>query len=94
MYWFAQDIGAAEGAQHLNAAAEARFATDPATVANLLRILNHEIPPSRLLTPGFVLSILGSALRHGKGHRRAILTEARDLAWEEFRRSRLRAQAP
>jgi 2-polyprenyl-6-methoxyphenol hydroxylase-like FAD-dependent oxidoreductase len=94
MYWFAQDIGAAEGAQHLNAAAEARFAADPATVAKLLRILNHEIPPSRLFTPGFALSILGSALRHGKGHRRAILAEARALARQEFRRTRLRTQLP
>jgi flavin-dependent dehydrogenase len=88
---FPSDTPSTHGIQPVGAA-EARFAADPATVANLLRVLNHELPPSRLFTPGFALSILGSALRHGRGHRRTILAEARDLAREEFRRSRLRAQ--
>jgi 2-polyprenyl-6-methoxyphenol hydroxylase-like FAD-dependent oxidoreductase len=94
MYWFAQDIGAAEGEQYLNAAAGARFAAEPAVVEKLLRILNHEVPPSILFTPGFVLSILAGAIREGRGHRRAILAEARDLAVEEVRRARRRRQRP
>jgi 2-polyprenyl-6-methoxyphenol hydroxylase-like FAD-dependent oxidoreductase len=92
MYWFAQDIGAFEGEQHLNAAVEARFAEEPAAVEKLLRILNHDLPPSQLFTPGFVLSSLARALREGRGHRGAILAEARERAVEEIRRARLRRQ--
>jgi 2-polyprenyl-6-methoxyphenol hydroxylase-like FAD-dependent oxidoreductase len=94
MYWFAQDIGAFEGVQHLNAAVEARFAEDPATVEKLLRILNHEIPPSKLFTPGFVLSALARALRDGRGHRRAIFSEVRERGVEEIRRARRRGRRP
>jgi menaquinone-9 beta-reductase len=94
MYWFAQDLGAAEGEQHLNAAAGARFASEPAVVETLLRILNHEVPPSSLFTPNFVLSLLAEALREGRGHRRAILAEARELAVEEVRRARRRGRRP
>lgn len=94
MYWFAQDIGAAEGEQHLTAAAGARFAAEPAVVEKLLRILNHEVPPSSLFTPSYALSIVAGALREGRGHRRAILAEAGELAVEEARRARRRRQRP
>jgi len=88
MYWFAQDMGAGEGAQHLNVAAGARFAAEPAAVENMLRILNHEVPPSSLFTPSFVLSILARAMREGRGRRRAVLAEAWEVAVEEARRAR------
>jgi 2-polyprenyl-6-methoxyphenol hydroxylase-like FAD-dependent oxidoreductase len=94
MYWFAQDIGAAEGPQHLNVAAGARFAEEPAIVENLLRILNHEVPPSSLFTPSFVFSILARAIREGRGHRRAVLAEAWEIAMEEVRRARRRRLRP
>jgi 2-polyprenyl-6-methoxyphenol hydroxylase-like FAD-dependent oxidoreductase len=94
MYWFAQEIGDSERARHLNAAAEARFAEDSAVVETLLRILNHDLPPSSLFTPTFTLSILAAALRDGRGHRLAVLAEARDLALEQLRRARLRRLRP
>jgi 2-polyprenyl-6-methoxyphenol hydroxylase-like FAD-dependent oxidoreductase len=94
MYWFAQDIGAAEGPQHLGAVVGTRFAEEPATVEKLLRILNHELPPSSLFTPGFVFSVLAAALRDGRGLRREVLAEARDLAVEEVRRARRRRRRP
>lgn len=94
MYWFAQDIGAAEGEQHLSAVVGARFAEEPAVVEKLLRILNHEVAPSSLFTSSFVLSVLAAALRDGRGHRREVLAEARDLAVEEVRRARRRRRRP
>jgi menaquinone-9 beta-reductase len=94
MYWFAQDVGAAEGEQHLTGVVGSRFAAEPAVVEKLLRIFNHELPPSGLFTPSFALSVVAEALRKGRGHRRAILAEARELAVEEVRRARLRRQWP
>ena len=94
MYWFAQDLGATDRSPNLIAASQKRFASDPDTIEKLLRILNHEIPPSRLFTPSFVFSLLAGALRDGRGSRRALLGEARDLGREELRRQRIRRQRP
>jgi 2-polyprenyl-6-methoxyphenol hydroxylase-like FAD-dependent oxidoreductase len=94
MYWFAQDIGASERARHLNTAVEARFAADPPVVENLVRVLNHDLPPSSFFTPAFVLSIFGAAFREGRGHRLALFGEARDMAREEIRRALLKRRRP
>jgi 2-polyprenyl-6-methoxyphenol hydroxylase-like FAD-dependent oxidoreductase len=94
MYWFAQDLGASDRSPNLIAASQRRFASDPDTIEKLLRILNHEIPPSRLFTPSFVISLLAGALRDGRGSRRALLREALDLGVEELRRQSRRGQRP
>lgn len=90
MYWFAQDIASRARAPHLVDAGQSRFAADPALVEKLLRVLNHDLPPSKLFTPSLSMSVLGEALRHGRGDRRALLSEAVSLAREEARRWRLR----
>jgi 2-polyprenyl-6-methoxyphenol hydroxylase-like FAD-dependent oxidoreductase len=94
MYWFAQDIGASWPLGPMDAVAEARIASDPAAVERLLRVLNHELPPSKFVTPAFGLSIVAHALRERRGQRLAVLGEARDLAAQEFRRTRLRRKLP
>jgi 2-polyprenyl-6-methoxyphenol hydroxylase-like FAD-dependent oxidoreductase len=94
MYWFAQDLGDTARAPRMIAASQERFASDPEVIEKLLRILNHEVPPSNLFTPRFVLSVLGGALRDGRGERRALLSEARSLGREEFRRYRLKRRRP
>jgi len=85
MYWFAQGMGAVDRAPLLQPTLEARLASDPDLVENLLRVLGHEIPPSRMFTPSLMLSVLAEALRDGRGQRLAIAAEARRLAVQEFR---------
>jgi 2-polyprenyl-6-methoxyphenol hydroxylase-like FAD-dependent oxidoreductase len=82
MYWFAQDIGAPERAPNLLAAANSRLASDQRLIEQLLRILNHDVPPSKVFTPALSLSILAGALREGRGRRRKLLAEAGGLARE------------
>jgi 2-polyprenyl-6-methoxyphenol hydroxylase-like FAD-dependent oxidoreductase len=94
MYWFAQDIGATGRAPNLLDAANSRLASDPRLIEQLLRILNHDVPPSKVFTPSLSLSILAAALRDGRGRRRAMLSEAAGLVREELRRARLRRQRP
>jgi menaquinone-9 beta-reductase len=86
MYWFAQDMGSVNRAPLLQPALQARLASDPELVENLLRVLGHELPPSRLLTPSLVFSLLAETLRDGRGQRLAIAAEARGLAVQELRR--------
>jgi menaquinone-9 beta-reductase len=86
MYWFAQDMGSADRAPLLQPALQARLASDPDLIENLLRVLGHEIPPSQMLTPSLMLSLLAETLREGGGRRLAIAAEVRRLAIQELRR--------
>lgn len=94
MYWFAQDLGATDRAPNLIAAAGDRFASDPETIEKLLRILNHELAPSQLFTPGFTASVLFGALRKRPGRRLALLGEAAGVGLDELRRWRSRRLRP
>ena len=49
MYWFARDM-ASDRTPHLSRAMEERMAGDPRLVEGLLRVLNHELPPSKLFS--------------------------------------------
>jgi menaquinone-9 beta-reductase len=86
MYWFAQDMGATDRAPNLLGALQDRFALEPQLVDDLLRVLGHDLPPSELFSPSLILSVLGEALRTGRGKRLALLAEFRGLAVEELRR--------
>jgi len=86
MYWFAQDMGDLDRAPLLQPALQARLASDPDLIENLLRVLGHEIPPSRLFTPSLMLSLLTETLREGSGQRLAIAAEMQRLAIQELRR--------
>lgn len=94
MYWFAQDLGETQRAPNLISSSQGRIANDPVVIEKLLRILNHEVPPSDLFTPAFNLSVIAEALHKGGGRRRTILREAGGLVREEVRRTRLRRQRP
>jgi 2-polyprenyl-6-methoxyphenol hydroxylase-like FAD-dependent oxidoreductase len=89
MYWFAQDMGSPDRAPLLEREMQDRFAADPRLVEGFLRVLAHDLAPSQLLTPSLGLSLLGKALRDGRGRRLALLSEARALALDEFRRRAL-----
>jgi 2-polyprenyl-6-methoxyphenol hydroxylase-like FAD-dependent oxidoreductase len=89
MYWFAQDMGAVDRAPMLLRALQARFAVEPQLVEDFLRVLSHDLPPSKVFTPSLILSVLGETLRAGAGERVALLAEMRGLAVEELRRRAL-----
>jgi 2-polyprenyl-6-methoxyphenol hydroxylase-like FAD-dependent oxidoreductase len=86
MYWFAQDMANPTRAPLLSRVVEERLAGDPALVEDLLRVLNHELPPSELFGPRLGVSALGTALRRERGRRWQLLGEARALAGEQVRR--------
>jgi 2-polyprenyl-6-methoxyphenol hydroxylase-like FAD-dependent oxidoreductase len=89
MYWFAHDMGAAGPTPPLRREAERRIAADPELTTAMVRVLNHELRPSEAFTPAFSVTTMARALRHGRGHRRAIVSEARTAAMDEVRRWRM-----
>jgi flavin-dependent dehydrogenase len=86
MYWFAQDMAATDRAPKLLRAIQERLAAEPRLVDDMLRVLGHDLPPSKLFTPSLILPVLAEALRTGRGERLALLAEPRALAVEELRR--------
>jgi menaquinone-9 beta-reductase len=86
MYWFAHDMGAAGPTPPLRREAQRRIAADPKLTAALVRVFNHDLRPSEAFTPAFSLTTMAQALRHGRGHRRAVMREARTAAVDDFRR--------
>jgi 2-polyprenyl-6-methoxyphenol hydroxylase-like FAD-dependent oxidoreductase len=86
MYWFAQEMANPTRAPLLNGVIEERMAEDPRLVEGLLRVLNHELPPSELFGARFGVAALGTALVRERGRRWQVLGEARVLAGDQLRR--------
>ena len=84
MYWFAQEMASGR-VPNLSKAMEERMAADPRLVEGLMRVLNHEVPPSKLFTARVVAPVVAKAFAAGRGRRRALLRELRDVAVEEVR---------
>jgi 2-polyprenyl-6-methoxyphenol hydroxylase-like FAD-dependent oxidoreductase len=89
MYWFAQDMGAAGPTPPLRREAQRRIAADPELTTAMVRVLNHELRPSEAFTSAFSVTTMAHALRHGRGHRQAIMGEAGTAAVDELRRRRM-----
>jgi 2-polyprenyl-6-methoxyphenol hydroxylase-like FAD-dependent oxidoreductase len=89
MYWFAHDMGAAGPTPPLRGEAQRRIAVDPELTTAMVRVLNHELRPSEAFTTAFSMTTMAQALRHGRGHRRAIVDEVRTAVVDEFRRWRI-----
>jgi 2-polyprenyl-6-methoxyphenol hydroxylase-like FAD-dependent oxidoreductase len=85
MYWFARDMGAAGPTPRLRQQLLRRIGADPELTEDLLRVINHDLAPSRVFTPSLALGATSEALRNGRGHRRVILREARTLVADELR---------
>lgn len=94
MYWFANDAGDTQRAPILLRALQERLAASPDLVDDFLRVLGHELAPSKLFSPSLMASVAGDALRAGRGQRAEIAREARRLLGTELRRLALRASAP
>jgi hypothetical protein len=82
-------MGAAGPTPPLRREAQRWIAADPELTTAMVRILNHELRPSEAFTPAFSMTTMAQALRHGRGHRRAIVSEARTAAVDELRRWRM-----
>jgi 2-polyprenyl-6-methoxyphenol hydroxylase-like FAD-dependent oxidoreductase len=94
MYWLAHDMGAAGPPPLLVQEMQRRIAGDPRRMADLLRVLNHDIPPSRLFTPSLGVPALAGALRRRRGGRLTVLREAVELTANDVRRRRAMPRAP
>jgi 2-polyprenyl-6-methoxyphenol hydroxylase-like FAD-dependent oxidoreductase len=86
MYWFAHDMGKAGPTPPLLLESQRLVASDPDMMAASMRMFSHEMRPSELLTPAFALRATAHALRAKRGHRRAIVREAREFAADDVRR--------
>lgn len=94
MYWFAHDLGAAGPSPPLLLEGQRRIAADPELIEAAVRIFNHELRPSEVLTPWFSMKTMAQALRLRRGQRRAILREAGTVAVDETRRRRAGRRLP
>jgi len=80
MYWFAHDMGAPGAPPLLFQAIQRRIAADPQLTEGLLRVLNHDVAPSKLFTPSLALAATSKALLTSPGQRKTLLREAGTLA--------------
>ena len=85
MYWFAQEMANPTRAPLLNGVIEERLAEDPSLVEGLVRVLNHELPPSELFGLRFGVAAIGTALVRERGRRWQVLAEARTLMGDQLR---------
>jgi 2-polyprenyl-6-methoxyphenol hydroxylase-like FAD-dependent oxidoreductase len=86
MYWFAHDMGSPGTTRPLMAEVQARIAASPGLTEDLIRVLNHDLPPSQLATPSLVLPAFLAALKREHGRRFSILKEAAELVRTDRRR--------
>lgn len=94
MYWFATDMGAPGPSTPLVTEVLRDVAADRDATLALLRVLNHEIRPDRLLTRRRLARAAARALRDRPGQRRAIAKEIATAVREEIRRARRRRADP
>jgi 2-polyprenyl-6-methoxyphenol hydroxylase-like FAD-dependent oxidoreductase len=90
MHWFAADMGRAGPSPPLASQLTRDIADDDEATAGLLRVLNHDIPPSRLFTPRRLGRAAVRAVRANPGQIPAIAREATMELQNEIHRSRER----
>lgn len=90
MYWFAADLGAPGRSSPLITRLLRDIAADPEATQALLRVLNHDIPPSQLLTTRRLVTAAGRALRDDPDKITATIREIAGAIRDEARRARLR----
>ena len=91
MYWLSRQIGAAGHPRAVTAEIQRLLAADPQRIERLLRVIDHDLAPSRLFTPGLALHALARALRRPGGRADAVgeaAILARDAASRAFRGTR------
>jgi 2-polyprenyl-6-methoxyphenol hydroxylase-like FAD-dependent oxidoreductase len=88
MYWFARDLGAAGPVPLLMREVMRRVGADPRRRRDLLRVLNHDVPPGALVTAPLAVTALAEALRRHPDERRQLLREAGSAVADEVRHLR------
>jgi 2-polyprenyl-6-methoxyphenol hydroxylase-like FAD-dependent oxidoreductase len=86
MYWFAQDIGSTRFAPIVARRIQMRLAADLELTRGFVRVLNHEVAPSKVFTPRVMAPLVGRAFLSGRGERRELVRQLREVAVEEFQR--------
>jgi 2-polyprenyl-6-methoxyphenol hydroxylase-like FAD-dependent oxidoreductase len=86
MYWFAHDLGSAEPDPVLVLEVQRRLAADRELARGLVRVLDHDLPPSAVFTPRLVAQTTARALRSGVAPRRALLREVATIGARDVRR--------
>jgi len=86
MYWLARDLGARGRTPPVFREIQRRVAEDPRLAEGLVRVMNHDVPPSQVFTASLAARAVGRALRRNPGRRRAVIRETRALVGAEVRR--------
>ena len=86
MYWFAHDMGAPGPAPVLVQEIQSRIAAEPRLLEGMLRVLNHEVPPSQVFTPSLAVKAMAKGLRSRRGERKGLLRDALTIAGNAWRR--------
>lgn len=86
MYWFAHDMGAPGPAPVLVEEIQSRIAAEPRLLEGMLRVLNHEVPPSQVFTPSLAVKAMTRGLRSRRGERKVLLRDALTIAANAWRR--------
>jgi menaquinone-9 beta-reductase len=86
MYWFARDMGAPGPTPLVLREIERRIATDRELTERFLRVLNHEIAPSKAFTPALALAAASKVLWTSRGRRKVVVRELRTLIANQVRR--------
>ncbi|WP_375487738.1 NAD(P)/FAD-dependent oxidoreductase [uncultured Mycobacterium sp.] len=94
MYWLAKDMGAPGVSSPLVTCLLRDIAHDPAATEALARVLNHELPPSKLFTVRRLAVAAGHALRARPGRSRATLREITGAIKDEIYRAKSRHTMP
>lgn len=91
MYWFATDMGAPGPSTPLVTEMLRDISGDPAATQTLLRVLNHEVNPQRLMTPRRLAVATTRALRRRPG---ATSAEMATTLTGRLRRARMSRSTP
>ena len=94
MYRFAAEMGSAGPAPPLVREVQRRIARDPELTDGLLRVLNHDMPPSSVFTPAVGLRALAKGVLRRGTPRLALLRDARSTIAEQLRDRRPPAPPP
>ncbi len=94
MYWFATDMGVPGPSTPLVTQVLRDIAADRDASLALLRVLNHELQPARLLTSGRLALAAARALRHRPDRRGATSKEIATAIRDEIRRARWSRENP
>jgi hypothetical protein len=65
---------------------QSRIAAEPGLLDGMLRVLNHEVPPSQVFTRSLALATLVKALTRRRKERKVLLRDLQRLAVENWRR--------